>query len=290
MRASSLSPQVLTRSAAVAGLAAFALATAPTMASTMPHRASYGSVVIVANSGHDLGMGSGTIVSRFGNEIRVLTAKHVAVYGSLTLRLGVGGPAVPAHILSLDPAHDLAVVEAQVDPATAANLRVAPIAPARSNEQVHVWGSGVGGPAFEAGSVSTVGGTMPDGPARGRISIACSSCHQGDSGGGVFDDAGNLIAVYVGYFTLDSGRVSVAVLPDEAARVSLMTPPGASASTVANIERTNTSLTPATSIASGASRSSTSIRNTESTSATSAVASGSTFPIAADPDSDSRSK
>ncbi len=288
MRASRLSPKSLTRSAVVAGLAAFAVATPAVNAAVIPARASYGSVVIVADSGHDLGMGSGTIVSRFGNEIRILTARHVAVYGTLTLRLGVGGQAVPAHIVSLDSAHDLAVIDAHVDSETAANLRVAPIAPARSNESVHVWGSGVGGPAFEAASVSTVGGALPDGPARGRIGIDCSSCHQGDSGGGVFDDAGNLIGVYVGFFTLDSGRVSVVEIPDEAARVSLMTPPNPS--TVANIDRTNTSLAPATSVASGASRSRTSIRNTESTSATSAVASGSTPRIDTDPDSDSRSK
>jgi len=53
-------------------LAAFAFTTAvPSNAATIPHRANFGSVVIVADSGHDRGMGSGTIVSRFGDVIRV---------------------------------------------------------------------------------------------------------------------------------------------------------------------------------------------------------------------------
>jgi S1-C subfamily serine protease len=223
-------------------LAALAVTTGTAFAALGSDREAAGAVVVVAESGHDRGMGSGTIVARFGNRIRVLTAKHVATYGALTLQLS-DQASVPAHILTLVPGHDLAIVEADVTPTVAAELHVVPIARAQRSEAVHIWGSGVGGPALETGAVSTVG-ELPDGPARGRIGIACDTCHQGDSGGGVFDTHGDLVGVYIGFFTLDSGRLSIAEIPDDATRVALAPP--ADASTVASAQTVRSAMVPAT--------------------------------------------
>jgi mono/diheme cytochrome c family protein len=111
-------------------------------------------------------------------------------------------------------AHDLAVLAANVSPVLAATLHPAIIAAPQSNEAVHIWGSGYGGPAFETGAIAAVGAEMPDGPANGRYALGCVTCHQGDSGSGIFNVRGQLVGVYVGYFVMDSGpRISVAELP-----------------------------------------------------------------------------
>jgi hypothetical protein len=273
----------------IATLAAVAATSGTAFAAAGPTREAAGAVVVVADSGHDRGMGSGTIVARFGNRIRVLTARHVANYGALSLELG-DLATVPAHVLSYIPNHDLAIVEADVEPAIAAELHVAPIARAQRSETVHVWGSGVGGPAYETGSVDTVG-ELPDGPARGRIGIDCDTCHQGDSGGGVFDNRGNLVGVYIGFFTYETGdRLSIAEIPDEATRLAMTPPVDGSTVAIANIDRSNSSTVPAISNGSGVSRSTTSTRNTASSIVTSAVASAVASPTATVPASDSFSR
>jgi hypothetical protein len=72
-----------------------------------------------------------------------------------------------------------------------------------------------GHPDTEAAAVTQTGGVLPDGPANGRFALSCSLCHRGDSGAGVFDAAGDLIGVYVGFWTYDNGeRVSVAEIPN----------------------------------------------------------------------------
>jgi serine protease Do len=176
-------------------------------------RSSDGAVVVLASTATEHGFGSGTIVAKSGIVVRVLTANHVATHGTLSLRFD-DGAVFPAHILTQFPDRDLALIEASVDPARAANLHVAPVAAPRSHELVHIWGSGVNGPAFETGAIASVGAEMPDGPANGRYALGCATCHQGDSGGGIFDAQGDLVGVYLGYFIMGSGpNVSVAELP-----------------------------------------------------------------------------
>jgi S1-C subfamily serine protease len=172
-----------------------------------------GAVVVLAQTATDTGFGAGTIVAMNGNDIRVLTADHVATHGALSVRFD-NGAAFPAHIVAQIPNHDLAVIEATVDPLLASTLHPAPVAAPLSHEQVHIWGSGVNGPALETASIEAVGAELPDGPANGRYALGCDTCHQGDSGGGVFDARGDLVGVYVGYFEMDAGsRISVAQLP-----------------------------------------------------------------------------
>jgi S1-C subfamily serine protease len=139
------------------------------------------------------------------------------------------GSSVPAHIVAQFPQRDVAVIEATVSPAVAATLHTATVAAPRSSEAVHIWGSGVNGPAEELAAVSTVGAPMPDGPANNRFALGCDTCHRGDSGGGVFNARGELVGIFVGYFVLDSGtHVSVAELaPAEALNIARSTMPAA---------------------------------------------------------------
>jgi S1-C subfamily serine protease len=185
----------------------------------------------VASPGH-AGIGSGTILAVNGTEVRVLTANHVAIFGSPRLRFD-DGTVVPAHIVMQNAAHDLAIIAANVDPVRAATLHPATVAAPHSNEAVHIWGSGYGGPAFETGAIAAVGAKMPDGPANGRYALGCDTCHQGDSGGGIFNVQGQLVGVYVGYFVMDSGpRISVAEVPTaDALNVARSAAPTTTAST-----------------------------------------------------------
>jgi S1-C subfamily serine protease len=170
------------------------------------------------------GTGAGTIVTIAGPEIRIVTAKHVAVFGKLSVQFACGSP-VRATILSLVPGHDVAVLEAFVPLDVAGQLRAAALGIARPNEKVHVQGSGFDAQAFETASVTELGGELPDGPANGRYELACTLCHPGDSGAGVLDESGALVGVYVGYFTYDTGaRVGVAEIPKEAVRVAVTVP------------------------------------------------------------------
>ena len=241
-----------------------ALAASGAAASPLPDRLADGAIVVAARNGDDVGMGAGTIVAVTGTLVRAVTAAHVATYGSLRVR--VGTVEVPARLVSVVAGHDLAVIEADVDEATAAGLHAVPVARPRERAAVHIWGSGYGGPAREAAAVTVVGGNLPDGPARGRIALACAACHQGDSGGGVIDERGDLVGVFVGYFTLESGRVSVAELPGDALRLALAAPMGPKTT------RSNTSATPATIVASNGSEIATRARNVASTSVESASA------------------
>jgi hypothetical protein len=200
-----------------------------TTAGAEPERAADGAVVVRASGTTEDGIGAGTIIAVGPTTVTVLTAKHVATYGALTIRFA-DDTKVPAHIVSLIHDRDLALISADVDTSYAATLHAAPIGRAARNLPVHVWGSGISGPAFEPGSVNTVGAALPDGTVHERYTLACNLCHQGDSGAGVFDSRGYLVGVYVGFFEMENGRLSVAEQPLDAAALASA---GVSTATVA---------------------------------------------------------
>ena len=173
-----------------------------------------GAVVVLGINATTRATGAGTVVAVSGDRIRILTAKHVAVFGGLSVRFD-GRTTVSARIVTMVAGRDLAVLEAIVPPQLASGLHAARIGAARPDERVTIAGSDPDGHLdTEAGAVSQVGGVLPDGPANGRFALRCALCHIGDSGAGVFNAAGDLIGVYVGYWTYDNGeRVSVAELP-----------------------------------------------------------------------------
>ena len=141
-------------------------------------------IVLATENGH-FGIGAGTVVEKSGNRVQVLTAAHVATFGTLQLRLADGSVA-PARVVAVVGGRDLAVIEADLAPPEAAALNVAPVA-----------------------------------APRGRFSLQCTLCHKGDSGAGVFNNQGELVGVYVGYFEVGTGRISVAEAPAGAAMATL---------------------------------------------------------------------
>ena len=104
-------------------IAALAGQTHPATAS---ERARSGGVVILADAGLHHGIGAGTVVAIDGDRVEIVTAKHVAVYGSLRVRLE-DGTSVPAWISSLVPDRDLAIVDADLPDVAIAGLRPARI-------------------------------------------------------------------------------------------------------------------------------------------------------------------
>jgi S1-C subfamily serine protease len=216
-------------------IAVAALAFTAPVAAMAADRASDGGVIVVGHVPGSNGFGAGTIVGINGSSVRILTANHVATFGTLSVRFD-DGSSVPAHIVAQFPQRDVAVIEATVAPAVAATLHTAPVAAPRSSEAVHIWGSGVDGPAEELAAVSTVGAPMPDGPANNRFALGCDTCHRGDSGGGVFNARGELVGIFVGYFVLDSGaHVSVAELaPADALSIARSAAPATTLGAAAN--------------------------------------------------------
>jgi hypothetical protein len=213
---------VITLSSAIVGLSAGFPCSSAAAASLGPEADS--AVQVTALTPTLRGTGAGTIVAIAGGHVRIITAKHVAVFGKLAVQFASGASA-PASILSLVPGHDIAVIEAVVTPEVAGQLHAAALGFARPHESVHVHGNGSGGQGSEVASVTELGGEMPDGPAHGRYELSCNLCHPGDSGAGVLDASGAIVGVYVGYFTYDSGaRVGVAEIPEEAVRVAMTTP------------------------------------------------------------------
>lgn len=173
-----------------------------------------GSVVVLGSDGTMRGTGAGTVIDVFGEHVRILTAKHVAVFGNLVVRFNPT-TSFPAHVVDLEEGHDVAVIEAIVPLRTASELPVATAGVAREDEQVVIAGTDANGlPDRESAQVTQTRGELPDGPANGRFALSCALCHVGDSGAGVFDSTGALVGVYVGFWTYDDGdRVSVAENP-----------------------------------------------------------------------------
>ncbi len=189
------------------------LGTAPASAfAAVADRSAEGSVIVLATQGSVHGIGVGTVIAKAGTHVRVLTAAHVATHGTLQLRLQDGSES-PARLVVAVAGRDLALIEADVAVASAASLQAALVARPEAAELVHVWGSGNDGPAYETATVRNVGRDLPDGAPHGRYALGCALCHEGDSGAGIYNERGELVGVYIGYFEVTSGRVSVAELP-----------------------------------------------------------------------------
>jgi hypothetical protein len=198
-------------------------------------------VIVIAMSAHLQGTGAGTVVLVSGEHVRIVTAKHVAEFGSLSVRFAEEGD-VPARIVALIPNQDVAVIEAVMPPSEAARLQAAKLGTARPRETVVVRGAQPDGrPDVEAAAVERTDEPMPGAVTRGGYGLACDLCHHGDSGAGVFNAAGALIGVYIGFWTYDSGeRVGLAELPTSAVQAAASTP--FSSSEYASLDESNGSL------------------------------------------------
>jgi hypothetical protein len=182
-----------------------------------PEESTRASAVAVASIvGTHRGNGAGVVLSVSGTTVRILTAKHVATFGTTITAAIDGAEPAPATLVYADPSRDLALIDAHVSADVAAAARPARVgAVGALHENLHLWGESHGILAVEHGDLALTGSTLPDGPAQGRFAFACSVCHQGDSGAGVFDADGTLVGIYLGFYREDDGSqgLSVAMAP-----------------------------------------------------------------------------
>ena len=161
-------------------------------------------VLIEAIAGSRAAIGAGVVIAAGPDWIRVVTAKHVADYGEPTVELG--GRLVPARVLREIPGRDLAVLQVTTDWPLFARLQPAVLAdPCCAGASLFVWGDDGLQPRVEEAVLNELDPSLPDGPARGRFTIACSSCAPGDSGAGVFSADGLLIGILVGRWHSSDG-------------------------------------------------------------------------------------
>jgi hypothetical protein len=168
-------------------------------------------VVVIATARDKEAVGSGVVVDATPTHIRVLTARHVALFGELVIR--VHGSSRRAHIVRTWPDHDLALIDADVDPMHFGSIQSARVGtPSGAGAPIVILGSG---DTFETallpGSIDTLDPALPDGPANGRFTIACAKCAHGDSGSGIFDKDGMLIGILSAAWVTPAGKVVMLV-------------------------------------------------------------------------------
>jgi S1-C subfamily serine protease len=165
-------------------------------------------VIVSAHIGpHRDALGAGVIVAADALRLRALTAKHVTVWGPLTLWLR--GRPYPAEVVRTFAHRDLAVVDAlvpvrerddDVRPATLA-------AEAADGDGIVVWGEDETGSVAADGRIVSTTYADPLDPAAPRlIAIACSGCRPGYSGGGIFDRRGRLIGILTARYFNGAGK------------------------------------------------------------------------------------
>jgi hypothetical protein len=186
---------------------------APLSDVTVRERAS--AVIVWSHIGdHRDAIGAGVIVGFAGHRMRVLTARHVVVYGDITIWRD--GRLFAGEIARTFAHRDLAIVDAVV-PASE-QLDVSEVAVAQNvtpGEAIAVWGEDNTGPTLEPGTIVTMHMPALDDPdAPELVNLTCEKCRPGDSGGGVFDQDGRLIAILIArYHTVDGRTVAVVAEP-----------------------------------------------------------------------------
>jgi hypothetical protein len=185
-------------------------------------------VVVIATAKDKEAVGSGVVVDATPTHIRVLTARHVALFGELVVR--IHGSSRRAHIVRTWPDHDLALIDAEVDPMHFGSIQSAHVgAPGSAGAPIFVLGSG---DTFDAallpGSIDALNPALPDGPANGRFTIACAKCAHGDSGSGIFDQDGMLIGILSAAWVTPTGQVVMLVAEPATEILQTSAPAGAS--------------------------------------------------------------
>jgi len=137
--------------------------------------------------------GSGVLVSKNG---LVVTAAHV-IAECQTIKIISGGTRATAKIISVDEKNDVALLQAEGGPYEASPLDMSGDAPLGSRvftvgfPHVDIQGTS---PKMTRGEISSNSG-MRDDPTCWQVSVPVQ---MGNSGGGLFDEAGNVVGVIVG--------------------------------------------------------------------------------------------
>jgi S1-C subfamily serine protease len=170
------------------------------------------SMVIVSShiDEHRDSIGAGVVVAVQPRRIRVVTARHVADSGPVTI--WIEGRPWPAEIVRTFADRDLAVVEAVDVRLDTRHVRAALVGDlASAGSELYVWGENEDGLRIESARLVSPAYEPPIGAAaEPLVSIACDTCAPGDSGGGIFDAQGKLLAVLTArYHTRDNRTVAL---------------------------------------------------------------------------------
>lgn len=169
-------------------------------------------VVVSAHLGdHRDAIGAGVVVARGPYGLRILTARHVAAAGDVTVWIeGVG---YRSDMVRTFAHRDLAIVDTIVPAPARARLRPATLAAAIANDDaILVWGEDDSGPRLERGRVVDTRYRAPNDSEKPLLlDIACERCARGDSGGGVFDRQGRLIGILVARYRASDQRILATV-------------------------------------------------------------------------------
>jgi serine protease Do len=142
-------------------------------------------------AGGSIGSGSGTVVWMGGGVSFVLTNHHVAPDCGRKVEVTLAGQTYPAEWLRSDAGIDLALLRVKAE-LPAADVADEP--PARGTV-LRQWGHSRGGPQKpKAGPAIGVDGRRAV-PGGGQVYATGIHSEPGDSGSGVFDPAGRLVAV-----------------------------------------------------------------------------------------------
>ena len=164
--------------------------------------------VIVSShiSEHRDAIGAGVIVAVHPNGIRVVTAKHVADSGDVTV--WIDHVPYPAEIARPCFHRALAVVDAVVPARRLATLHAANVGSAAvAGEPLVIWGEDDAGPRLEHGTLVAPRATYSDPQGAILLGFACAGCHQGDSGGGVYRDDGELLGIITARICTEHNRI-----------------------------------------------------------------------------------
>jgi S1-C subfamily serine protease len=196
------------------GLAAAPAAIAEPAAGAVRARAS---MVIVSShiAEHRDAIGAGVIVAIEPHRLRVVTARHVADNGPVTI--WIDARAWAGEIVRTFANRDLALVDV-ADPRLDTRRVQAAIAADSTPDgtELYVWGENETGLRVEDARLVSAAYEPPgEATAVPLVSIACDMCTHGDSGGGIFDTEGKLVGILTARYHTRDGR-SVALVGERA--------------------------------------------------------------------------
>jgi S1-C subfamily serine protease len=151
-------------------------------------------------------IGAGVIVAVLPRRIRVVTARHVADNGPVTI--WIDGRPWAAEIVRTFADRDLAVLEADDVRLDTRHVRAALVGePASSGAELYVWGENERGLRIESARLVSRTYDPPVGfAAEPLVSIACDTCAPGDSGAGIFNAQGQLLGILTARYHTRDGR------------------------------------------------------------------------------------
>jgi len=159
---------------------------------------------------HEDAIGAGVIVSLRPHGLRVITARHVADRGAVTV--WIGRRPYPAEIVRTFADRDVAVVDAIVPDEVCRHATAATAGSAAGpGDAILVWGENAGSADIKAGSIVTAGWVPPGAVTAPLLRIECATCRRGDSGGGIFDREGRLLGILVARYARPDGTTLATV-------------------------------------------------------------------------------